>query len=241
MRRSRRKRPPLARRVERNGRGRSRFAKRMICFGTTTSWQAGEANRSGDEGFAPVSFAKQSHQSACGRADHRFPHVLFVDWPARWSQGAGACIPTRRRKSSGQIAALIFEPLQASSGFLLFESARLGQAAAMNELDDPAKFILVEPRAVLRADIHHHMRTARKVHAVHQLAANRTWPVTDVRLDVARQSRGQRGRHAEHGGLLLGVGADLVDLQALREGNDYILTERARQYLEIVRTARQEK
>jgi 2-dehydro-3-deoxyphosphogluconate aldolase/(4S)-4-hydroxy-2-oxoglutarate aldolase len=41
------------------------------------------------------------------------------------------------------------------------------------------------------------------------------------------------------GAFALGVGADLVDLQALREGNDYILTERARQYIQIVRVARQ--
>jgi len=43
------------------------------------------------------------------------------------------------------------------------------------------------------------------------------------------------------GASALGVGEDLVDLQALREGNDYILTERARQYLEIVKTARRDK
>ncbi|MCA1625639.1 MAG: bifunctional 4-hydroxy-2-oxoglutarate aldolase/2-dehydro-3-deoxy-phosphogluconate aldolase [Acidobacteria bacterium] len=43
------------------------------------------------------------------------------------------------------------------------------------------------------------------------------------------------------GASALGVGADLIDLQALREGNDDILTERARQYLEIVRTARADK
>lgn len=39
----------------------------------------------------------------------------------------------------------------------------------------------------------------------------------------------------------LGVGADLVDLAALRAGNDEIIAERARQYLEIVRTARRLK
>ena len=43
------------------------------------------------------------------------------------------------------------------------------------------------------------------------------------------------------GAIALGVGADLVDLKALREGNDHILTENARQYLEIVRAARQKK
>ena len=41
------------------------------------------------------------------------------------------------------------------------------------------------------------------------------------------------------GAMALGVGADLVDMAALREGNDGLLTERARQFLEIVRTARQ--
>jgi hypothetical protein len=34
------------------------------------------------------------------------------------------------------------------------------------------------------------------------------------------------------------VGADLVDLKALREGKDALLTERAQKLVEIVRTAR---
>jgi 2-dehydro-3-deoxyphosphogluconate aldolase/(4S)-4-hydroxy-2-oxoglutarate aldolase len=41
------------------------------------------------------------------------------------------------------------------------------------------------------------------------------------------------------GAMALGVGADLVDTKALREGHDEIVTERARQYLEVVREARQ--
>jgi 2-dehydro-3-deoxyphosphogluconate aldolase/(4S)-4-hydroxy-2-oxoglutarate aldolase len=41
------------------------------------------------------------------------------------------------------------------------------------------------------------------------------------------------------GAMALGVGADLVDMNALRDGNDGLLTERARQFIEIVRTARQ--
>ena len=41
------------------------------------------------------------------------------------------------------------------------------------------------------------------------------------------------------GAMALGVGADLVDMKALRDGNDQLLTERARQFLEIVREARQ--
>jgi 2-dehydro-3-deoxyphosphogluconate aldolase / (4S)-4-hydroxy-2-oxoglutarate aldolase len=40
------------------------------------------------------------------------------------------------------------------------------------------------------------------------------------------------------GSTALGVGADLVDLKALREGQDALLTERARKLVEIVRTAR---
>jgi 2-dehydro-3-deoxyphosphogluconate aldolase/(4S)-4-hydroxy-2-oxoglutarate aldolase len=41
------------------------------------------------------------------------------------------------------------------------------------------------------------------------------------------------------GASALGVGADLVDLKALREGQESIITERARQYVEIVREARE--
>jgi len=40
------------------------------------------------------------------------------------------------------------------------------------------------------------------------------------------------------GAAALGVGADLVDLKALREGKADLLTERARRYVEIVKTAR---
>ena len=40
------------------------------------------------------------------------------------------------------------------------------------------------------------------------------------------------------GAAALGVGADLVDTKALREGQDRVITERARQYVEIVREAR---
>ena len=41
------------------------------------------------------------------------------------------------------------------------------------------------------------------------------------------------------GAMALGVGADLIDLQALREGNDKLITERARQFLAIVRETRE--
>lgn len=40
------------------------------------------------------------------------------------------------------------------------------------------------------------------------------------------------------GASALGVGADLVDLKAIRDGNDAVITERAKQYVEIVREAR---
>jgi len=42
----------------------------------------------------------------------------------------------------------------------------------------------------------------------------------------------------EAGAMALGVGADLVDMKALREGRDEVIAERARQFLEIVREAR---
>jgi 2-dehydro-3-deoxyphosphogluconate aldolase/(4S)-4-hydroxy-2-oxoglutarate aldolase len=40
------------------------------------------------------------------------------------------------------------------------------------------------------------------------------------------------------GAMALGVGADLVDPKALREGNSALLTERAREFLEIVQVTR---
>lgn len=40
------------------------------------------------------------------------------------------------------------------------------------------------------------------------------------------------------GAVALGVGTDLVDIKAIREGNAHIVTERAKQFVEIVRTAR---
>jgi 2-keto-3-deoxy-6-phosphogluconate aldolase len=38
--------------------------------------------------------------------------------------------------------------------------------------------------------------------------------------------------------MALGVGADLVDTKALREGNSELITERARQFIEIVQLTR---
>ena len=40
------------------------------------------------------------------------------------------------------------------------------------------------------------------------------------------------------GAMALGVGSDLVDTKALAEGNAGVITERARQFVEIVREAR---
>jgi 2-dehydro-3-deoxyphosphogluconate aldolase/(4S)-4-hydroxy-2-oxoglutarate aldolase len=42
------------------------------------------------------------------------------------------------------------------------------------------------------------------------------------------------------GAMALGVGADLVDNNALREGHDEVITERAQQFLKIVKEARQD-
>jgi 2-dehydro-3-deoxyphosphogluconate aldolase/(4S)-4-hydroxy-2-oxoglutarate aldolase len=43
------------------------------------------------------------------------------------------------------------------------------------------------------------------------------------------------------GAAALGVGTDLVDLKAIREGQDAQITERAKQFLQIVREAREAK
>jgi len=40
------------------------------------------------------------------------------------------------------------------------------------------------------------------------------------------------------GAMALGVGADLVDIGALRDGQDEVITQRARQFLDVVRAAR---
>jgi 2-dehydro-3-deoxyphosphogluconate aldolase / (4S)-4-hydroxy-2-oxoglutarate aldolase len=44
--------------------------------------------------------------------------------------------------------------------------------------------------------------------------------------------------YLEAGAAALGVGGDLVDLQALRSGNTAVITERARRYLEVLKKAR---
>jgi 2-dehydro-3-deoxyphosphogluconate aldolase/(4S)-4-hydroxy-2-oxoglutarate aldolase len=46
------------------------------------------------------------------------------------------------------------------------------------------------------------------------------------------------GEFIKAGASALGVGTDLVDVKALREGQANVLTERARQFVEIVREAR---
>ena len=43
------------------------------------------------------------------------------------------------------------------------------------------------------------------------------------------------------GAAALGVGTDLVDLKAIREGQDAVITDRAKQFLQIVREAREAK
>ena len=47
------------------------------------------------------------------------------------------------------------------------------------------------------------------------------------------------GDFIKAGASALGVGTDLVNLKAIRDGKDSLITERARQFVEIVRTARQ--
>ncbi len=42
------------------------------------------------------------------------------------------------------------------------------------------------------------------------------------------------------GAMALGIGADLVNMKALRDGNEELITQRARQFLDIVRQARSE-
>jgi 2-dehydro-3-deoxyphosphogluconate aldolase/(4S)-4-hydroxy-2-oxoglutarate aldolase len=46
------------------------------------------------------------------------------------------------------------------------------------------------------------------------------------------------GDFIKAGAMALGVGADLVDTKALREGNAELITERAREFIEIVQVAR---
>jgi 2-dehydro-3-deoxyphosphogluconate aldolase/(4S)-4-hydroxy-2-oxoglutarate aldolase len=46
------------------------------------------------------------------------------------------------------------------------------------------------------------------------------------------------GEFIKAGASAVGVGADLVDLQAVREGRKESITQNARNYLEIVRNAR---
>ena len=48
------------------------------------------------------------------------------------------------------------------------------------------------------------------------------------------------GEFIKAGASALGVGTDLVDVKALREGHANVLTERARQFVEIVREARRQ-
>jgi 2-dehydro-3-deoxyphosphogluconate aldolase/(4S)-4-hydroxy-2-oxoglutarate aldolase len=51
---------------------------------------------------------------------------------------------------------------------------------------------------------------------------------------------GNAAEHIRAGALALGVGTDLVDVKELRAGRAHIITERARQFLDAVREARQE-
>ena len=58
-------------------------------------------------------------------------------------------------------------------------------------------------------------------------------------LDIrARFSAWPAADFIKAGSMALGVGADLVDLQAIREGKASVITERAREYVRIVKEAR---
>jgi 2-dehydro-3-deoxyphosphogluconate aldolase/(4S)-4-hydroxy-2-oxoglutarate aldolase len=56
-------------------------------------------------------------------------------------------------------------------------------------------------------------------------------PTGGVTLDTAAD-------YLSAGAVALGVGSDLVDLKALREGRGASISERARAYLEILRASR---
>jgi len=56
-------------------------------------------------------------------------------------------------------------------------------------------------------------------------------PTGGVSLETA-------GAFIRAGAAALGVGADLVDLEAMRRGEAHVIAERARRYVETVRTAR---
>ena len=55
---------------------------------------------------------------------------------------------------------------------------------------------------------------------------------------VQNKGRGYAAEFIKSRSIGLGVGTDLVDVKALRDGNAHIITERAKQFIEIVREAR---
>lgn len=108
-------------------------------------------------------------------------------------------------KGGSRSSGLQFPPLALQLRNLI--GARLGKPTDLNELDDPAQLILVEPSAVRLADVHHHIRAAGKVHTMHQLPAHRAGQIFDL-LHRHRLRRLNRGRHPKHGGLLFPIRAD---------------------------------
>jgi len=59
----------------------------------------------------------------------------------------------------------------------------------------------------------------------------------DLILD-GKDATATAGDFIRAGAAALGVGADLVDINAIREGQAALITERAKQFIEIVREAR---
>ena len=75
---------------------------------------------------------------------------------------------------------------------------------------------------------------ARGIDVFHAVLLAQFQTVNARRADGAQEFAGRRKDHDA----ALGVGADLVDTKALREGREESITDRARQFLEVVREAR---
>src|SRR5258708_34029974 len=83
------------------------------------------------------------------------------------------------------------------------------QAAGADELYDSPQFTPVKPGAMRSANIHHHVRAMREISPVHQLVAHRTRDIAD-RFHSDRIAPRRRRSHSDDRGLLLPVGADLL-------------------------------
>ena len=98
-------------------------------------------------------------------------------------------------------------PLFFKLGFL-FGPRRI-ESTRLDEFDDAAQLISVEPDSVLLAQIYDYARATRKVGPVHQQVTFGTGNITDFGLRCYR--RGSNGRGSEHRRLLFAVGADFFE------------------------------